>query len=70
MDCCHANAGQQCKCSLTSTQVERSKSQLYGNYFIKFSSLLGEDEPILNHIFQMGWFNHQLVVFGGGNKPL
>ena len=30
----------------------------------------GEDEPILTHIFQMGWFNHQLVVvcfvFGGG----
>ena len=22
----------------------------------------GEDEPILTHIFQMGWFNHQLVI--------
>ena len=24
-----------------------------------FSSLFGEDEPILTHIFQVGWFNHQ-----------
>jgi len=23
-------------------------------------TLFGEDEPILTHIFQMGWFNHQL----------
>ena len=29
------------------------------SYFI----LLGEDEPILTNIFQMGWFNHQLVYF-------
>ena len=29
-----------------------------------FSSLFGEDEPILTSIFfQMGWFNHQLEVF-------
>ena len=26
-----------------------------------FSSLPGEDEPILTYIFQLGWFNHQLV---------
>jgi len=28
-------------------------------YFL-FSSLFGEDEPILNTIFQMAWFNYQL----------
>ena len=32
-------------------------------YFL-FSSLLGEDFQFDEHIFQMGWFNHQLVVFG------
>ena len=25
-----------------------------------FSPKIGEDQPILTHIFQMGWFNHQL----------
>jgi len=24
-----------------------------------FTPKLGEDEPILTHIFRMGWFNHQ-----------
>ena len=33
-------------------------------YFL-FSPLLGEDEPILTHIFEMGWFNHQLVMKSG-----
>ena len=27
-----------------------------------FSPLLGEDEPNLTNIFQMGWFNHQPVI--------
>ena len=36
-----------------------------------FSPLFEEDEPILTHIFQMGWFNHQpatrpLFFLGGG----
>ena len=26
-----------------------------------FTPKIGEDEPILIHIFQRGWFNHQLV---------
>ena len=26
-----------------------------------FTPKIGEDEPILTHIFQRGWFNHQLV---------
>ena len=26
-----------------------------------FTPNLGEDEPILTHIFQLGWFNHQAV---------
>ena len=29
--------------------------------FFIFTPKIGEDEPILTHIFQMGWFNHQLV---------
>jgi len=28
-------------------------------YFL-FSPAFGEDEPILTHVFQRGWFNHQL----------
>ena len=46
-------------------------TQLYGDYdklgggnsniFGIFTPNLGEDEPILTHIFQMGWFNHKLV---------
>ena len=31
------------------------------NFFFLCSPLFGEDELILTHIFQMGWFNHQLV---------
>ena len=27
-----------------------------------FTLNFGEDEPILTNIFQMGWFNHQLVL--------
>ena len=30
-------------------------------YFL-FSSLLGEDEPILTNQFQLAWFNHQLAA--------
>ena len=29
--------------------------------FFMFTPILGEDEPILTNIFQLGWFNHQLV---------
>ena len=32
-------------------------------YFL-FSSLLGEDSHFDDHIFQGGWFNHQLVRLG------
>ena len=28
--------------------------------FLIFTPKIGEDEPILASIFQMGWFNHQL----------
>ena len=28
--------------------------------FCLFTPNFGEDEPILTHIFQRGWFNHQL----------
>ena len=35
-------------------------------YFL-CSSLVGEDEPILTHIFQRGWFNHQPVVLVSKN---
>ena len=30
------------------------------NIFKIFTPKFGEDEPNLTHIFQMGWFNHQL----------
>ena len=30
-------------------------------YFFYFHPYFGEDEPILTHIFQRGWFNHQLT---------
>ena len=42
-----------------------SKYQLSGNkrlgagFIFFFSSLLGEDSHFDEHIFQMGWFNHQ-----------
>ena len=35
--------------------------QIFGK---KFIPKIGEDEPIWTHIFQMGWFNHQLDIFG------
>ena len=28
-------------------------------YFLMFTPKIGEDEPLLTNIFQMGWFNHQ-----------
>ena len=31
--------------------------------FFMFTPKFGEDEPILTHIFQKGWFNHQLVFY-------
>ena len=32
--------------------------------FLKFSPLFGEDFPFDEHIFRMGWFNHQVgIVF-------
>ena len=43
------------------TRVVRCNLAGSFQYFL-FSSLSGEDEPILTHIFQMGWFNHQLVM--------
>jgi len=32
-------------------------------YFL-FSTLPGEDFQFDEHIFQMGWFNHQLAILG------
>ena len=32
--------------------------------YLLFSSLLGEDSHFDDHIFQGGWFNHQLVRLG------
>ena len=31
--------------------------------FFTFTPNFGEDEPILTHIFQMGWFNHRLDMY-------
>ena len=30
--------------------------------FVIFTPNLGEDEPNLTNIFEMGWFNHQPVI--------
>ena len=30
--------------------------------YVLFSHLFGEDVQFDQHIFQMGWFNHQLVI--------
>ena len=32
--------------------------------FLEFSPLFGEDFQFDERIFQMGWFNHQLVLLG------
>ena len=31
--------------------------------FLMFTPKIGEDEPILTIIFEVGWFNHQLDDF-------
>ena len=46
------------KCSKSSSPSKTRWWQL--KYFIHVHPYLGEDEPNLTHIFQMGWFNHQL----------
>ena len=32
-------------------------------YFFIFTPKIGEDSHIDEHIFQMGWFNHQPVIY-------
>ena len=34
--------------------------------FFMFTPKIEEDEPILTHIFQVGWFNHHLVLCQAG----
>ena len=34
-----------------------------GFKYCSFSPLFGEDSHIDEHIFQMGWFNHQPVIY-------
>ena len=41
----------------------------FHSYFL-CSSLFGEDEPNLTHIFHMGWFNHQPVDDEGKIKNI
>ena len=39
------------------------RTNLGGGYeYVLFSSLFGEDFQFDEHIFQMGWFNHQPVI--------
>ena len=45
-----------------SYQYENNCVSWSGWWQLKYFFLCGEDEPILTHIFQMGW-NHQIVVF-------
>ena len=35
-----------------------------GFRYVLFSSLFGEDSHFDEHIFQMGWFNHQPATIG------
>ena len=44
------------------TVVYLPTSRWWFQIFFIFTPKIGEDEPILTHIFQMGWFNHQLVT--------
>ena len=38
------------------------------NIFGIFTPILGEDSHVDEHIFQLGWFNHQLVFYNSCNK--
>ena len=51
-----------------SVSFQRRAVKLRGGFkgFL-FSPLFGEDFQFDDHIFQMGWFNHQPVNFGKGN---
>jgi len=50
------------RCSNRGIAQGRSKHDwvVVSYIFFIFNPKIGEDEPILTHIFQMGWFNHQL----------
>ena len=49
--------GDQGQCSVTLC----SRLQLCGDFkYFLFSPLFGEDSEFDEHIFQLGWFNHQL----------
>ena len=60
---------------LTKWQCSRNTDQFHYPLLVKhlsrwwfqifgiFTPNNGEDEPILTHIFQMGWFNHQPVMY-------
>ena len=39
-------------------------------FFLCSSRILGGNDPILTHIFQMGWFNHQLAKVEGQLESL
>ena len=54
---CHRKLG-----SMVSNSMGSGWWQL--KYFLIVTPKIAEDEPILiEHIFQRGWFNHQLVMF-------
>ena len=45
------------------TPIEMAKHNLGGGFkYFLFSPLLGEMIQFDEHIFQMGWFNHQPVI--------
>ena len=56
----------------TPNLVQKSSTKLGGGFkdFL-FSPLPGEDSHVDEHIFQSGWFNHQLLDFHiwGLDKP-
>ena len=46
-------------CLMLTGKRLQSFKKILGGGFIFFSSLFGEDFRFDEHIFQMGWFNHQ-----------
>ena len=49
------------------TMNSQPKSWIGGSNIFILTPKIVEDEPILTHIFQRGWFNHQLATYRSYN---
>ena len=45
-------------------------SSWWFHIFFIFTPKIGEDEPILTHIFQLAWFNHQVELLMSSRDAL